>query len=146
MEWNVYYCDVNHQEIKNFNIFKHYNFLKYVKQAIRKCQDKDEFSKRLKSELFYYYGSKCEWELIIEITEDNRIFLSPWVGCRNPEEVRIDVTNDTSFDWRAFAEEHISKQIYKNEAKIDVYDQVMMNWNVFVDYVLDNKKEILKIE
>lgn len=141
MEWNVYYYNINYQKIESFNIFKHWSFFEYIKQASKECRDKDEFAKRLKSELFYYYGSKSEWEMVIEITEDNRIFLNPWCGCRNPEEVRIDVTDDVNFDWRTFAEHHINKQIYKNEAKIDVYDQIANNWEVFLDYVWQNIQE-----
>lgn len=45
------------------------------------------------------------------------IILSPWVGGRNTKDI-----------------------------KIDVYDQVMLNWDVFLDYVWDNKKELLKDE
>lgn len=32
------------------------------------------------------------------------------------------------------------------EEKIDVYDQIMLNWNRFIDYVLENKSEICKIK
>lgn len=30
--------------------------------------------------------------------------------------------------------------------KIDVYDQVMLNWDKFVEYVWENRKELLKVE
>ena len=136
MEWNVYNYNCNKNKIEKYNILNHWYFVK----DIAKIKDKDEFAEKLKSKLMYYFWSKCEWELVIEITEDNRIFLNPWVGCRNPEEVRIDVTDETNFDWRSFAEIHISKQVYKNEAKIDVFDQVMMNWDKFVDYVWANRE------
>lgn len=43
---------------------------------------------------------------------------------RNKEEATIDITDDASFDWRGFAEFHIDKQIYKDEAKIDIFDQL----------------------
>lgn len=145
MEWNVYNYNFNKNKIELYNIFNHWNFIEYVKKHIRKYKNKDEFAEKLRKELFYYFGSKCEWELIIEITGNNRAFLRPWVGCRNPEDVRIDVT-DEDFDWRSFAGEHISRQIYYNEAKIDVHDQVMWRWEEFLDYVWDNRKAILKLE
>ena len=65
--------------------------------------------------------------------------LEPWVGCRELEKTRIDVTDDKNFNWKNFAEEHIEKQIYKNEAKIDVFDQIKYNWKDFVNYVWDNR-------
>ena len=144
MKWNVYYYNCNSNKIEIYNIFKHWSFLEYTKKAIKKYKTKEEFVEQLKRELQYFFWSKCEWELVIEITEDNRIFLNPWVGCRNPEEVRIDVTDDTSFDWKGFAEKHTKQQIYGNEAKIDVYDQVEYMWNDFANYAWENRKELLK--
>ena len=51
------------------------------------------------------------------------------------------MTNDTNFDWRSFAKIHTKKQRYGNKAKIDVYEQVMFDFEVFVDYCWTNKKE-----
>lgn len=146
MEWNVYIFNINKQKIEIYNIFKHYSFCEYTKKAAKKYKNKEEFTRQLKMELFYYFCSKCEWELVVEITEDNRILLNPWVGCREPEKVRIDVTDDTSFDWKTFAKEHTNKQIYGNRAKIDAYNQVMFNWEEFAEYVWEHRKELLKSE
>lgn len=146
MKWNVYRFDINRQKIVTFNIFDHGSFLKYVKKAANKLKTKEEFSEQLKRELMYYFWSKAEHELIIEITEDNYIFLIPFVGCREPEKVKIDVTDDANFDWIEFAEIHTKRQIHSNKAKIDIYDQVMFNWNEFIDFCWDNKKELLKYE
>ena len=33
----------------------------------------------------------------------------------------------------------------RDAVKIDVFDQVMMNWDIFVDYVWNNKEEVLKL-
>ena len=144
MKWIVYYYNINRDKIETYDIFKHWNFREYAKKAAKKLKTKAEFAEQLKRELRYYFWSKCEWELVIEITEDNRIFLNPWVGCRETERVRIDVTNDISFDWRGFAEKHTERQIYGNKAKIDVFDQVEYMWDEFVEYVWENRKELLK--
>ena len=29
--------------------------------------------------------------------------------------------------------------------KVDVYDQVMLNWDIFIDYLWNNKKELKKL-
>ena len=141
LEWNVFYYNINRNKITNYNIFRHSGFNKYVKKAFEKCKTKEEFAETLRIELTYYFWSKAEWELVIELNEDNHIFLIPWCGCRSPEEVKIDVTNDTSFDWRGFAKKHIERQIYKNEAKIDVYDQIEYVWDNFLEYVWNSKKK-----
>lgn len=146
MKWIVYNFNINSQKIEKYNIFDHWSFREYVKKAVKKFKTKEEFTEQLKRELRYYFWSKAEWELVIEIIEDNRIFLKPWVGCRNPEEVKIEMTDDMNFYWKGFAEKHTKQQIYGNKAKIDVYDQVEYRWDEFVEYVWDNRKELLKEE
>lgn len=146
IEWNVYHYNINRDKIETFNMFDHWRFLEHTKKAARKHKTKEEFAEQLQSELLYYFWSKAEHELVVEIKEDNRIFLSPWVGCREPEKIKINVTDDTSFNWLEFAREHVNRQIYGNKAKIDVYDQVMFKWKEFVDYCWENKREILKIK
>lgn len=141
LEWNVFYYDINRNKITTYNIFRHSRFNKYVEEAFEECKTKEEFAEILRRELMYYFWSKAEWELIIELTKDNHIFLIPWCGCRNPEEVKIDVTNDTSFDWSNFAKKQIERQIYKNEAKIDVYDQIKYVWDNFLEYAWNSKKK-----
>ena len=132
MSWLVTYFGCNAQVIKSYDVLRYIE--DDIKKMKKKCATKEEFSEDLRREMFRRYWSKCEWELIIEITEDNRIFLNPWVGCREPEMVQIDVTDDNSFDWRGFAEKHIQQQIYDNKAKVDVYDQLCYVWDDFVDY------------
>jgi hypothetical protein len=132
MSWIVKRFDINHQVIEDYDILKYRE--DFIKKLKKKCTTKEEFAKGIKNEMQYIYWSRSEYELIIEITEDNRVFLNPWVGCREPEKVRIDVTNDESFDWYDFAKYHIGKQIYGNKAKIDCYNQLKWVWDDFVDY------------
>ena len=129
-------------KVKNYvfqNKIEDYDVLKYREDQIKKlkkqCATKEEFAKKLRLELQSQYWSRAEYELIIKVDENNRIWLEPWCGCKNVEETRIDVTNDQNFDWRGFAEEHIGKQIYKNCAKIDIFDQLWWCWTEFIDYV-----------
>lgn len=141
LKWNVFYYDINRNKITTYNIFRHGRFNKYVEEAFEISKTKEEFAEILRRELMYYFWSKAEWELVIELDEDNHIFLIPWCGCRNPEETKIDITNDTSFDWSGFAKKHIERQIYKNEAKIDVYNQIEYVWDNFLEYVWNSKKK-----
>lgn len=140
LKWNVYRYNFNARKIETYNVLSGKFFLEEVKKIMKKHRDKDrsEFSESLRRETMYHFWSRCEWELIIEITEDNRIFLIPWAGCSEPDEVKIDVTDDTSFDWKGFAEQHIAQQPYKTKAKIDVFDQLNYRWEEYVDYVLNS--------
>lgn len=116
-----------------------YNVLQYredqIKKLKKKCTTREEFAEAMKREMMWQYWSRAEYEVIIEIDDDKRIWLSPWVGCKNPDEVKIDVTDDEGFDWRGFAEEHIGKQVYKNQAKVDVWDQLEYRWGELIDYL-----------
>lgn len=100
MEWNVFYHSVNDRKIKKFNIFEHWRFDKDVRENLKKHTDKDEFAKALRSDLFYYYCSKAEYEILI----------SAWCGGTGTETI-----------------------------KVDVYTQVMNNWEIFLDYVWNHK-------
>ena len=128
-------------KVKNYligtNKIWDYDVLQYregqIKKLKKKCATKEEFAEAMWREMRWQYWSRAEYEVIIEI-DDNRIWLSPWVGCRNPDEVKIDVTDDENFDWRGFAKKHIGSQIYKNQAKIDIWDQLEWRWDEFIDY------------
>lgn len=135
MTYYVYTYNINANKIEIFNIFRHSRFREEIQKALNKYKGKAEFAKVVKGELLYYFWSKSEYELIVKLTDDNRVFLYPWCGSRNPEDEKIEVTDEKDFDWISFAKQHISKQIYKNEAKIDIYDQVRFQFDEFVDYV-----------
>lgn len=99
LEWNVYYEDFNGKKIVPFNIFHHTRFNEDVKKSFKKNKnDFETFKKETKSNLMYYYWSKCEWEII----------LSAWINSGRVPEV-----------------------------KVDVYDQVMLNFDLFAKYVWD---------
>lgn len=99
--WNVYVYNINSGKIETYNIFNHGTFNMYCRKAIEESKTKEEFAEQLKSELRYYFWSKCEWE--IEIVD--------WLGAQ------------------------------KQGLKTDVYKQVMLNFDVFVDYVWGFKNE-----
>lgn len=133
LSWKVKNFDCNKQVIEDYDVLKYREA--EIKKLKKKYPTKEEFEEALRSEMFYHFNSRCEYELIIEITEDERVLLKPWVGARDEAKSTIDVTDDTSFDWKSFAKEHIGKQIFKNEAKFDLYDQLCFVWNGFLDYV-----------
>lgn len=139
MEWLVYYCDWNKDKIEPINILGGSYVNSEIKKIKKKNKSIDEFATALMHEMKYHYWSRCEWELIIKISEDNKVYLLPWCGCKNPESAKIEVTDDFSFDWLGFAQEHISQQIYLKEAKIDVWDQLEYRWDDFVSYCWNTK-------
>ena len=131
LSWKVKVFDCNAQRIKDYDILKgHYK--DFVKKLKKKCATKEEFSKAMDHEMMWMFWSRSEWELVVELDENNRIWLNPWVGCREPENVRIDVTHDTSFDWQGFIS---TLHLYNNCEKIDVYDVLKYRWDEFITYL-----------
>ena len=132
--WMVKVFNCNRQLIENFDVLKYRE--DEIKKLKKKYKDnKEEFSKTLRARLMSQYWAHSEWEIIIARTEDGRIVLSPWCGARDADAISIDVTDDTDFDWKGFADLHISKQVFKNQAKVDVYDQIEYRWAEFLDFV-----------
>jgi len=119
----VKYHNFNADKIEDYDVLKYQE--KFIKDLKKKSPNREEFSKSLQSEFMYRFWAKCEWELIISKTEEERIILSPWIGGRNPETSSLDVTDDKSFDWIGFADKYIGKQNFGNKAKVDIYDQIM---------------------
>lgn len=137
--WNVYYHDFNANKIEAYNIFNHGKLVEYIKKHKKKCETKEEFAEKLRRELFYYFGSKCEWETIVT-NNNGKITITPWIGRK--ENVCLDVTNDTSFDWAGFCawvaqERYVSEN---NATKIDVYSQVMYRFDEFVEFCWNVKR------
>ena len=130
LEWNVFYHNVNKNKIETFNIFKHWKFEEDVQKSLKKFKDKNEFAEQLRRYLFYYFCSKCEYEVIITsfptyitMNELDRLNYERWAhkDRYGTDYVRINVSPDTG-------------------AKIDIYTQVMNNWDIFLDYVWNSKQ------
>ena len=97
MEWYVIVEDFNARRITRYNIFDHGSFMEGIRRAYKKHKDdREAFDTEICGLMFYYFNSKCEWEVIV----------SSW-----PPSDRVP------------------------ERKIDVYEQVMQNQHVFLDYV-----------
>lgn len=132
MSWQVVNFNCNTQTIEYYDVLAYRD--DYIKKMKKKCATKEEFAVVLKREFMYHYWSRSEYELIIRLTDDGRVTLRPWCGCRNDDEAEIDVTDREDFDWKGFAQYHIGKQVYENAAKIDVYDQLQWKQLEFIDY------------
>lgn len=93
MTWNVFYYNFNEGKIESYNVLKGRE--SFIKKLKSRSASKENFAKKLRSEMMYYYWSKAEWEVLI----------SPWCAGGEAEEI-----------------------------KIDVFDQINLNWDRFVDY------------
>ena len=130
LEWNVFSHDFNKKEIETYNIFNHGRFLEDVKKNLKKCETKEEFAELLRRDLFCYFGSKYEWEIVI----------TSWVPHITVEELdRLNAEREKTL--KEYNREPY--RLYVNPdvgEKIDVYSQVLMNFQHVVNYLWSHKR------
>ena len=129
LEYYVYRNDFNQKKIIKYNIFDHWRFEEDVKEDLKKCETKEFFAEKLKSHLMYCFWSKCEYEVVIS---------SFPVHIKKEELKRLN----TSFkeDTEKYGHEPYGVWVCPDVGeKVDVYSQVMLNFEVFVDYIWSHK-------
>ena len=164
LEWNVYKEDINAHKIETYNVFNHGGFLRslaFMFQRVKKyandfleflkdgdlskplsVKDTKKFNKQmeiykdevLRRECSYYFWSKCEYEVI----------LTSWPSYMKVEDIdklKQEVEeHDSKYNWKQLK---INVPLEVAE-KIDIYDQLRLNWEVFKNYVFEHEKEIKK--
>lgn len=69
--------------------------------------------------------------------------------CKTKEEFAEKLKSELMYyfgfkaEWEILISPWVGGDRKEDTIKIDVYNQVMINWNVFSDYVWNNRKEIL---
>ena len=119
MMWNVYIHDMSVGEIKPYNVFTHSSFSKEIDELLKEYMSYDEFSAKLKSIAQYYFWSKAEYEIVV----------TSWIPHISNEE--LDRLNSD----RDCRKGHLYYVNLDVENKVDVYDQLHLNWEHFVEYV-----------
>lgn len=129
MIWNVYDHDVNRREIKTYNVFKHHSFREDVEKLLKENLTYDEFSEKLNRIAQYYFWSRAEYEIVI----------TSWVPHIDNEELdRLNKEREERVQKGYPCRSH-SVNLDVGE-KVDFYDQLHLNWEQFVKYVLSFKK------
>ena len=131
MVWNVYREDFNHRAIVEYNIFDHSSFAQDVNKLLKADIPKDEFAEQLKRSLMYWFWCKSEHEVVI----------SSWPVYIDKEELdRINIEyEEYNNKWGHYPYKiNVAPEVGE---KIDIYSQVMMNWEQFVEYVWSNKNK-----
>jgi hypothetical protein len=122
LKWNVFRENINTRIIEKYNVFDHCSFYNDVTKLPRK--NKIEFSESLRKEAMYYFWSKCEMEVVIV----------SW-----PPHINLDEYKRLTKEY----DEHVNKRgepprllnVHPTVGeKIDIYEQLMLNWDLFVDY------------
>lgn len=133
LEWNVF--RYNRKDIEIFNVFDHSSFYKEVVDITKKCyQSKEDFEDEIIAALRYYYWCKCEYEIIITtfptyVSEE---------GFKKMEADRDKYIQE--YGHCKFVQPYLD-----TERKIDIYIQVMINIEHFINYLWSHKEEIKEL-
>jgi hypothetical protein len=127
----VYVESINQRKIVKYNVLND-GIVAEIKDRVKKqhISDKKKFEESVQQILMYHYWSKSEYEII----------LTSW-----PPRITIEEYHKLERELAARMEE-MDREPYSMCAslsvaeKIDVYDQVMLNWNIFIDYLWENLK------
>lgn len=127
MEWYVFREDINGKSIEPYNIFNHYGFTQDVEKMLKEDITKDEFAEQLKKSLIYWFCSKAEHEVVI----------GSWPLSINKSELeRVNAEYDKYGHY--LHRINVAPEVGR---KIDIYTQVQMNWDVFVDMAWREKND-----
>lgn len=122
LEW--YVLVESNNEIEKFNVFRSLSFYDNLIKLKKKMKSEkmgfDAFSEELRRNAMYSFWSKAEYEIII-----TNLFCS--ISKEEVERIRA-LPNDKMCTY--------TKLI--TEKKVDVYDQLSLNWNAFARYTYEN--------
>ena len=124
LAYYVYIENFNKKCIEKYNVLSDH-FVKLLKAKTHSIEDKATFAEKVKSVLMYHFWSKCEWEVVI----------TDWPTHIETKEV-IRLQAELQDYITSYGHEPYSLSINLKVAdKIDVYDQIMLNWDIFIDYL-----------
>lgn len=122
LTWYVYRHNINKNQIYKYNIFDHGRFSEEVYELLNKHEmTYEEFSEKLRCSLMYYFWCKAEHEIVITS-------FPPYID-------KKEFNRLSSEEFRVCSDVRL-----RCGEKIDIYEQIRMNWDVFVDYVWNSKK------
>ena len=124
LKWNVYIEDFNHKCIKTYNVLNT-GIVEEILKRTSAITDKLEFAKEVEHILKYHYWSRAEWEVVITDWP-------PHMTRSELDRLRLEVAEH----YKKYNEYPYAVTINPIVGKIiDVWDQVQMNWDIFIDYV-----------
>lgn len=133
LTYYVYVENINKRKIEKYNVLND-GIIEELLKRVDKFSDKKQFAEVLEQIIMYHYWSRSEWEII----------LTDWPPHMKTEELS-KLNSEVDKYQKDYGRDPYSLTVNLSTAeKIDVYDQVMMNWNIFIDYAWENLKGELK--
>ena len=114
LSWNVFFGDFNHADIETYDIFRHASFLEDCRKLVKK------FDQTMKKD-----GVFSREDFAKELRRELMYYF--WSKC----EWGIVIT-------------HWPPSERFRERKVDAFEQIQLNYDVFVDYVWSHREELIR--
>jgi hypothetical protein len=125
----VYIENISQRKIEKYNVLND-SIVKEIRKRTKGISDKSVFAKIVEQILTYHYWSRAEWEII----------LTDW-----PSRISVSEISRLNQELDFYRKEYNSSPYsltvnLATEEKVDVYDQVKLNWDIFINYLWENLK------
>lgn len=134
LTYYVYVENINKRKIEKYNVLNDAIIDEIIERTKDFPGDKKAFAEQVEQIMMYHYWSRSEWESV----------LTSWPPNMRLEEL-IRLNQEVEESQQKYGQEPYALTVSLTTAeKIDVYDQIVMNWNIFIDYAWENLKGVLR--
>ncbi len=128
LSWNVWLEDTAKKTIIAYDVFKGGYWQEIINKLMHESINKAEFAEKFKAKLKYQYWSRSEYE----------ISLTSWPAY--VEVTRLeDLKKSVDFEKQQWGTQPDRVAVPLTVArKIDIYEQLLLNWDPFINYVWEN--------
>lgn len=128
LSWNVIMEDLNTRKITFHDIFKSGYWEEVAKKLKETFPNRKEWENHFRTRLMSRYGTRAEYEVVVTSWP-------PFINIDDIEKLQKEV-EDREKTWGSKPHKvNINPTVAE---KIDIFQQLDMNWHVFADYVWDN--------
>lgn len=134
LTYYVYVENINKRKIEKYNVLNDTIIDEIIERTKDFPGDKKAFAEQVEHIMMYHYWARSEWETI----------LTSWPPNMKPEELN-KLNQEVEDTQKKYGRDPYTLTVSLTTAeKIDVYDQIVMNWNIFIDYAWENLKGVLR--
>lgn len=128
LSWKVLMEDFNKREIIEYDIFKGGHWEQTARMLKHDIPDRKKWEEAFRIKLMSQFWARSEYEVVITSWPS-------WIETEDIDKLQKEV-EDREKTWGS---KPIKVNITPTVArKIDIYEQLRMNWKIFTDYVWEN--------
>lgn len=127
LSWKVFKEDANCKDVVIYDIFENGRWQEEIAELMHTSKDKQDFAEKFRSKLMYQYWSRCEYEIVLTSWP-------PYVETNEVERLSQELAKRELEFGRPY-HQNVNLRVAR---KIDIFDQLLLNWDQFITYVWEN--------